>query len=370
MWILAIAKRLPSVLMTFCWAMYCLAGEAKAETLEIEGKLLFEQYIGSDTPRRALTFDYQVKLQAKGWTIFVTNNNPQVIPYVFESCTWDGTNIYYQRHGEHPAAVAAKAVSGRPAGKKMDLATVYEGPVPAWSPGKQELLWMAYASSKFLDGVRTNRLPAIWSSVLPMEIVTKHHEAANWKRSERPPFLPGEIHYLTDSNTVKFINGKHQVVPRDQPEPQYTNAVYQVTEWVDYQGMTLPKAFVLTRRTPIKHGHKLMSVVTGTTLRVKMGGVDMAAQPLPLEGKKFILDYRTGAAQEPVAESAKYLATNWPSAQEALALQAPKMAPPDELQDRGSAVRMVIVIAVLLLSSGTVVFLVVGYNKQQKKESV
>lgn len=182
---------------------------AAEQAFQAQGVL--EQYNNSK-----LTQTYQFTMLAKGcrWLIHAAPNKDKVEFYVD---SYDGENVYhYLKFPGTPAKNVANS-----SGASVEINDVPNNVADYATP-----IWLAYGSGCYFDKVKNNMVKPFFDWFEPTASELNKLIVVELKRSEKPPFVPVFI-YAKDFNRR-----------------------YRVLNFTNFNGLMLPKEFVVECFTP------------------------------------------------------------------------------------------------------------------------
>jgi hypothetical protein len=178
-------------------------------------------------------------------------------------------------------------------------------------------LWLALASSCYLDSVTNNVLEPAYKVMNPALRGKTYVVKAEWKRFDFPPRLPQRVTY-TEDHIEGSYNGK--IISRPAPHPfenGYTRAEYEALSFTNIGALILPMEFSFKDyaivRTSKSNSHLVMyRIVDGYVTNVQQ--VCERSDFIPqLTDATYVDDRRFAKLSKPII-SMPYMVTNrtWP----------------------------------------------------------
>lgn len=280
-------------------------------------------------------------------------------------------------HTNDTMAAAKDMKSAHPAGQlEVAFGQISSGVVPHFAAAENaSILWLAYASTCHIQA-RTNGTlePIYWFGgqyffnrglTLP----------ALWQTNHAPPHLPSKVIYFSDGYTRGMSKAQEPVVQR-YPEPYqdgFTNAVFEVADYVKSGSNTIPSDFSLTIYRPKPMGYAAKDLLEHRKFHFTLIRHTELAQlsfskPL-IPGLTVVKDDRFAGANG--ATQYTYTITNrWPTASEVL--RDRRLMPTHPVKRAASAipeqarpVRMVVLCG--LIGSPLVILLLLSWLRNKKE---
>ena len=177
-------------------------------------------------------------------------------------------------------------------------------------------LWLAFASSHYLDGAKNGKLKPVYDMIASMRN-EGWEDTAQWKRFDAEPRLPQMVDYINEKD-IGVNGGRRLFIPLPPPfEKGFTRASYHVDSATNIGGLTLPTGFSFkeyyVERNTRPAELKVMRIVRATVTNVRT--VCERTNFIPtISEPTYIGDDRFARMPKPIAELT-YMVTNgvWPA---------------------------------------------------------
>jgi RNA polymerase sigma factor (sigma-70 family) len=178
-------------------------------------------------------------------------------------------------------------------------------------------LWLAFASSHYLDGAKNGKLKPVYHMIDPSMRNEGWEDTAQWKRFDGEPRLPQMVDYINEKD-IGVNGGRRLFIPLPPPFVKgFTRASYTVDSVTNIGGLTLPTGFSFkeyyVERNTRPAELKVMRIVQANVTSVRT--VCERTNFIPtLTEATYIGDDRFARAPQPVEEFS-YMVTNgiWPA---------------------------------------------------------
>ena len=274
---------------------------------EADGELAVQQIHGDKIISQE-SESFEVSVKDDKWFI-ATKPQPGSQPAVMARYEIGGENdTIYQVSYFAKKTLALNTAIGR-----IETATVPENYV-----GNQIAeLWLAFASSHYLDGAKNGKLKPVYHMIDPSMRNEGWEDTAQWKRFDGEPRLPQMVDYINEKN-IGVNGGRRLFIPLPPPfGKKFTRASYTVDSITNIGGLTLPTGFsfkgyyVEWNSQPAEL--KVMRIVRATVTNVRTACERTNFIPTISE-PTYIGDDRFARMPKPIAELT-YMVTNgvWPA---------------------------------------------------------
>jgi hypothetical protein len=297
----------------------CSAAASRTDdtSYTISGRLRYVIKAALVTNLPAAEFTFRVSVSNDLWYIeTVPLTNPGQISS-FETGT-DGTNTYsltrFRKPASPPDAQSAIRTVNKP--RNDSLSVITSGSAPMNGAGMNDVLWLAYASHKYLATLDGDRLPCIAIlQTVPGPTGRTNTLKARWSLLSSFQPLPETIAFLNEGFGTKydFQSGTQRLETNAHPfQAGYVFAEYKVTESFQIGNLRLPKAFEILRYAPASKADstndlEILGHLTAHAIEAKEGIEITTFLPKPTAAT-LVSDERFGVGKEGVA--ARYLVTN------------------------------------------------------------
>ena len=274
---------------------------------EADGELTVQQIHGDKIFPQA-SWSFEVSVKDDKWFI-ATKPQPGSQPAVMARYEIGGENdTIYQVSYFAKKTLALNTAIGR-----IETATVPENYV-----GNQIAeLWLAFASSHYLDGAKNGKLKPVYHMIDPSMRNEGWEDTAQWKRFDGEPRLPQMVDYINEKD-IGVNGGRRLFIPLPPPFVKgFTRASYTVDSVTNIGGLTLPTGFSFKEYYVEWNSHpaelKVMRIVQATVTNVRT--VCERTNFIPtISEATYIGDDRFARTPQPIAELT-YMVTNgiWPT---------------------------------------------------------
>jgi RNA polymerase sigma factor (sigma-70 family) len=280
---------------------------------EADGELT-EQRIHGDKIISQESESFEVSVKDDKWFI-ATKPQPGSQPAVMARYETGGENdtIYQVSYFDKKTLASNSLNTANTAIGRIETATVPENYV-----GNQVAeLWLAFASSHYLDGAKNGKLKPVYHMIDPSMRNEGWEDPAHWKRFDGEPRLPRMVDYINEKD-IGVNGGRRLLIPLPPPfEKGFTRASYNVDSATNIGGLTLPTGFSFKEYYVDWNSHpakvKVMRSVQANVTSVRT--VCERTNFIPtLKEATYIGDDRFARAPQPV-EELTYMVTNgiWPA---------------------------------------------------------
>jgi hypothetical protein len=161
--------------------------------------------------------NFTASVKDNKWLIHISHQSGSGI--AFEENSFDGDNVYsYTQFNNY---------SGKTINSSEGIVKANDVPVLGYSTDRFTPIWLAFCSAHYLHGITGNTMKSFFFVDSPSpELNQGPYMDVEWTRSKNPPFLPNYILHPK-------LNERYQVL-------QYTN----------FNGLSLPREFVLEYFAP------------------------------------------------------------------------------------------------------------------------
>ena len=177
-------------------------------------------------------------------------------------------------------------------------------------------LWLALASSSYLNMSKNGMIEPVYYLIDPTMRSEGWMDKASWKRFQDSPHLPRELVYL-NRYTIGMNGPRRILIPAPTPfEKGFTRASYNVEEFTNIDGLTLPRKFLFkefyldSTKSPVLL--KTNFNISGSVDSVRAFSTRSNFVP-DLTEATYVDDRRFARAAKPI-EALAYMVTNgtWP----------------------------------------------------------
>jgi hypothetical protein len=273
-----------------------LARAAVAFEYEVEGKLENEGYLALGKVVKDATTYFTVSVKDCRWLIQFSADLSKVAGG-YKQVAFDGQNLYY---------FGVRRDSGKNAiwGGAVSRDTVpYSAAIP-----RAPIIWLAFASSCYLDAHPKKLLPPYSSAMVRAEISAQVVRCSGGAR------LPRSIVFMDDGFDRTYGKPKVRPAPYDKG---FTNAIFTALGFTKVAATEVPREFSLVVFRPSSEARsagelEVAHVFRGIVTEIREGctRTDFVPEiPLGIEGR--ISDTRLASRDAIVPQPFAYRASNW-----------------------------------------------------------
>lgn len=297
------------------WVGFCCEG--RAFEFEVEGKGILTAYGYDGEVLSTTEAQFVVSVRDALWTIRERQKNYNV-DYV-EAGT-DGTNVYVLTSFVN--AIRAREAAGQKVGINLGTSYIIPGTLPRVHDSTIiPIVWLAYASSCYLDAATNSRLPPLDIAFPNPFNLTRTREAVI-ERAAGEPRLPSTAVLLNDGTRAYWADREYapwvkapSILRAPKPYDEgYTNNIYRVISFTNVNGLQLPLEFECSFFMPKPYGNASTELVRMTykTFRAisvvpKTSRKDFRPQ---LPGPVTTADYRFALGPAAVPGPIRYMVTD------------------------------------------------------------
>jgi|GEM_PF-857926 len=177
-------------------------------------------------------------------------------------------------------------------------------------------LWLALASSSYLNMSTNGMIEPVYYLIDPTMRSEGWKEKASWNRFQDPPHLPRNLIY-SNTSIIGVSGRRHVLIPTPPPfENGFIKASYNVEEYTNVNGLTLPTRFSLEElnldlgASPVGLKTNLNIFGSVNNIRVVCERTDFVPE---ISEATYVEDRRFDREAKPV-QSLSYMVTNgmWP----------------------------------------------------------
>jgi len=303
-----------SVAMLLVGNLFFFSNNVGAAEFEVDGELTVQQINGDNKIILQESESFEVSVKDDKWFIVTT-------PHPGLQSQWAGM-ICFEIGGENNTIYQVSYFDKKilaPNSLNAAIGLIENDVVPENIAGSQIAeLWLAFASSHYLDGAKNGKLKPIYWMLNPSMRNEDWEDTAKWERFDTAPHLPQEVVYFNENNIG--INGTNRIIIQSPPpfEKGFTRAAYNVDSVTNIGGLMLPtgftfKEFYVNRNTQPAE-LKVMRIVQANVAGVKTVCERTSFIP-ELTEATYVGDKRFARMPKPV-EELSYMVTNgiWPAA--------------------------------------------------------
>jgi len=290
--------------------LFLFSNNVVATEFEVDGVLTFQQIGANNKIISEQKENFEVSVKDCQWFI-VTEPNPESAKIIRYEIGGENGTIYQVAYFDK------KAID--PNSQNTAIGLIENDVVPENIAGNRITeLWLAFASSCYLDGAKSGMLKPIYRMPDPSMRSEDWEDTAKWRRFDDAPHLPQEVVYWYEN--IIGMNGTNRVVIKPPPpfEKGFTRASYNVDSVTNIGGLTLPLNFSSKEYFLMPRGQtadlEVEGLVQGTVTDVKTVCERTSFIP-ELTEATYIDERRFNRMPKPV-EALAYMVTNgaWPSA--------------------------------------------------------
>jgi hypothetical protein len=252
-------------------------------TYAVKGSLVYESLLpGRSDP--ALSWHFEAVCDGCRWKITATPDKPTGFKVFVDQ--YDGTNLLSYAESER----IPESRSG----------TIEVCEVPRmWTSSGSPFVWMAYASSSYLDRVTNGRATSIFEARAKTGVVRRFEVPLQITRYQSPPYLPIRLRYIQEGFPSITKSGAVETIPLSGIYPGITNAFIegelQSGEFTNINGFAVPRVFTYRRFRPAHVANSagdLRCILTVRGLASEITVTDVQLDLALGAGSSFLQDLR------------------------------------------------------------------------------
>jgi len=356
-----VSNETTSVLALVLVQLLCAVISPYAEEFKVTGSLVFTRYDARTnvSVRKELTFS--VEVASNRWIIStapkVTNAADAVI---LSQVGTDGSNIFSVRYLNPEAS--RTTITGAPVRKAANgaVSEIYRGLVPRGDGSFAAPLWLAYASSQYLNTTTNQLLPKVWADGQRLD---SNWLSASWSKLPGSPGLPDRITYFSDGK--RYVETPENIVKEViEPAPYdkgFVQGSFETLTVTNYNSLLLPRAFRIVRYVVYDRAHaaqlRVSSTIEGQVMSLYPAHLSVDFRP-QISTVTAVQDYRPQWKKDAFPEGISYTATsNWLESEELQKASQFKQSPQGRTMKSDHSSRIGIVFMLFCLATAVGVFL-------------
>ena len=290
--------------------LFLFSNNVAATEFEVDGVLTFQQIGANNKVISEQKENFEVSVKDCQWFI-VTEPNPESAKIIRYEIGGENGTIYQVAYFDKNAI--------DPNSQNTAIGLIENDVVPENIAGNRITeLWLAFASSCYLDSAKNGMLKPIYRMPDPSMRSEDWEDTAKWKRFDAAPYLPQEVVYWYEN--IIGMNGTNRVVIQPPPpfEKGFTRASYNADSVTNIGGLTLPLSFSSKEYFLMPRDKtadlEMEGLVQGTVTNMRTTCERTNFIP-ELTEATYVGDRRFARMPKPV-EELPYMVTNgiWPSA--------------------------------------------------------